>query len=191
MNCYHRFLFSCSVMLLLNAEKGGGSGGGTATKPKTLAEATTALDKANADLATANASITTITEERDQARADVGRLQGQFDAATAAANEANQQRDQARAELQTAQTAIQGLTTERDTARADLGKANTSISRLEKLCGIKGIDPNAAAPNIGDEATGDDKEAKITAIQQQMAAEKDPKKKMELARQARALRAGK
>jgi chromosome segregation ATPase len=183
----HRFL-SFTPLLFLGPDNGGGSG--SASKPKTLAESHAALDSLRAELATAQASITSITAERDSARNDLASLKTQFDAATTAATEANTQRDTARAELATAQASITALTKERDDARADVTKANGTIQRLEKLCGVKGIDPKSAAPEITEEAEAGTTEERLANLQQRMAATKDPQEKHKLAQEARKLRWG-
>jgi chromosome segregation ATPase len=141
------------------ASPGGGSSpkAETPAAPRTLAEALTALAAAQAaqataasESATAQASVTSITAERDQIKA-------QFETATAAATAANTERDQARAELATAQASIGALTTDLAAANAAHAKASENVSRLEKLCGLKGIDPKAAVSSVesSEAASGD------------------------------------
>lgn len=110
------------------------------------------LTQARADLAAAQGQVSSITAERDTATSRVtavtaerDTLQGQFDSLTTSANEL-------RTQLSTAQGQVTSLTVERDGLNAQLTSANTNVSRLEKLCGVKGVDPKSSVPAIDEPA---------------------------------------
>jgi hypothetical protein len=65
------------------------------------------------------------------------RLQNQFTVAAEAAREEKKAHDQTRSQLQDARIQITARTAERDSA-------NRNVERLENLCGVRGVDPNAA-----------------------------------------------
>lgn len=135
-------------MIFNEADKGGGTGGGGGepnpteeNEPEpvgnTLEEKLTSAKTIISQLFARAKSIVGLTKERDDAKAESARLQGQFDAATGEATSAKNDLIRVKGELETARTEVTGLTTERDTARGN-------VTRLEKLCGVKGIDPNQA-----------------------------------------------
>lgn len=136
-------------ILCLAPNKGEGEGVSTPEPPKTLAEATARIATMAGELASANQRADSAEAERDQ-------LQGQFDTATQAAADANAAKATAEANLATANTTIQTITGERDKARTDLATANTNIGRLEKLCGVKGINGQAAVPSETSEHSASD-----------------------------------
>lgn len=122
-------------------DKGGEAGG--SKKPLSIEEQLTA---AKAELTTVQGNLATITGERDTLRGERDSLQGQFDSATSAATSARAELVTAQGELATARKSITSLTTERDSASAN-------VARLETLCGVKGINPSAAAPQSKEPAT--------------------------------------
>ena len=129
-----------STFLLEAPKEGGGS---PAPKTLSLEEQLTA---ARADLTAAQSSLSAITSERDTARTDLASitserdsLRSQFDSLTTSAH-------QLRLDLTSAQSSATTLTGERDTARTDLATSQGNVTRLESLCGVKGIDPKSAVP---------------------------------------------
>ena len=123
--------------LFFAPDKGSEGGAGKPTLEQQLASALS-------DLTSANDSLSTMTGERDKALADVtsitserDNLKSQFDDATSTAAGL-------RTDLDAANGKITSITSERDQARKDLDSATANISRLEKLCSLKGIDPKAA-----------------------------------------------
>lgn len=126
--------------MLLAPDTGGASGG--AAKPSLEKQ----LATAQSDLSAAQASVTSLTSERDKALGDVtsltterDNLRSQFDALTTEATKL-------RSDLSTAQASISTLTVERDTARQQHTVSEGNVSRLEALCNIKGIDSKQAVP---------------------------------------------
>lgn len=140
---HRRFLRSC-FLLMLAPDTGAGSGG--VSRPATLADALTAYDSAvsaataaEGARAKAAADLDAAATERDAAKAESQRLQAQFDAATKTAADAN-------TSLATVRGELAALATERDTARTSLATAAGNVTRLETLCGLKGIDASSAVP---------------------------------------------
>lgn len=121
------------------------------TAPKTLKEATallaerdTALAASNERLASIEAShaeaLSSLTAERDG-------LKAHFDSAVEAASKGAEELASVRGELETEKAA-------RTAAEERVAKADENSARLEKLCGVHGIDP-AKAVSAGDgEPTG-------------------------------------
>lgn len=187
-----RFLYCDSFRgrnrFFFEGDKGGGSGGGEpkAEGPKTLAEAKELLTAANGRVADAEARATKAEQERDAAQAEVEKLRGQFDSATEAAATAQRERDEARTERDAALGVVTKVTGERDQARKELATEQQNVERLEKLCGVKGVDPNAAVPPQQETSTKDEK---INALRDEIAKCDDPKKKYELAQELKKLRA--
>jgi outer membrane murein-binding lipoprotein Lpp len=142
MNRRYSILTGCISMLFLSPEGGAGGGGGTA-KPTIEAQ-----------LATANSQMASLTTERDTARTDllaaqneVTRLTNQFNAATTKATTAQN-------EVTRLTGVVSTVTTERDTARTGLVTADANVVRLESLCGVKGINKDAAVPAVPEAAGG-------------------------------------
>ncbi len=134
---------------------------GPAAPPKklTLEEQ---LTSAREDLATAQSSLDAVTRERDTAKSDVTRLtserdnlQTQFDALTTEAN-------RVKGDLTTAQSTIVTLTSERDNHKTASETKDKRIANLESLCGVKGVNPQAAPPAV-DNPTGEVSEAQWQA----------------------------
>lgn len=135
------------------------AGGGAPAPKGTLEEQLTAarseLATANASLATANASVTSLTAERDSARSERDQLQSQFNELTTTAN-------QLRTDLAAANASVASLTTERDGLKSTLTTANANVTRLEALCGVKGLDPKASIPSVPEAAGAPKSEAEFT-----------------------------
>jgi hypothetical protein len=114
-------------------------------EPKTLAAARELLATERAAhaaaLATAEAATAAAVAERDA-------LQAQFDAATTAAAEANQRVEALTADLTAAQADVARITADLATSDQNLTTATGNVTRLEALCGVRGIDPAAAIPVI-------------------------------------------
>lgn len=126
--------------MFLAPDTGGASGG--AAKPSLEKQ----LATAQSDLAAAQASVSSLTSERDKTLGDLqsitaerDSLRSQFDALTAESTKL-------RSDLTTAQATISTLTVERDTARQQHTVSEGNVSRLEALCNIKGIDSKQAVP---------------------------------------------
>lgn len=133
----HRLAFA----LFLAPDTGGGTGGGGKTLEQQL---TSARD----DLAAAQslaAAVPARTAERDAAQANAANLQAQFDALTATATKAN-------TDLATANTTVGTLTAERDGLKTTGATKDSRIKNLESLCGVKGINPDAAPPALAEQA---------------------------------------
>jgi chromosome segregation ATPase len=118
-------------------------GGSGKPAPKSLE---VQLAEVTASLTEAQATLSALTAERDTAQADLLKatgerdaLQAQFDALTATAT-------QTKDDLLASRAAVATLTTERDGLTSDLATSKANITRLEALCGIKGIDSKSAVP---------------------------------------------
>lgn len=97
---------------------------------------------------TAHGVIPNLTAERDKLRGEVARLTEQFNAATQTAKDAQAKVTELTAQLGT-------VTTERDVAKGSLQTANDNVSRLEALCGLRGIDhKNAVTTQPGNGSPG-------------------------------------
>jgi chromosome segregation ATPase len=143
----HRHLAGPAASFFLAPDQGGGTGGNGQTLEQQLSQLRT-------DLTTAQSSIQSLTRERDQAVSDLttrtterDQLQSQFDELTTTAND-----------LRTQLTTVTG---ERDTARSELSTArnnltlaSANVTRLEKLCGVKGIDQKTAVPSVDQSSAG-------------------------------------
>lgn len=123
------------------AEKGGGTGGGAETpkEPTTLAEAKAEIARAREEAKGANEARTAAEKERDDVKAENTRLTEQFNAATTTTTKAQ-------ADLKAANEQVTALTTEKADLNTKLTTANENVTRLEKLCGLNGVDPAAAVP---------------------------------------------
>lgn len=140
-------VFLCGAKFLPHARTMGSVPNPAAAAPGQTPTIEEQLTSARADLTSAQSQITTLTSERDQARTDltaaqgqVTSLQSQFDVLQTTANDL-------RAQLTAAQSQVTTLTSERDQAQGSLKTANENVSRLEALCGVKGIDPKSAVPS--------------------------------------------
>ncbi len=125
-------------------EKGGETNpGGKPTLEQQLATA-------NSELTKATDSLNAITVERDKSAADLvsvtterDNLKAQFDQATTSA-------ESLRKELADANSKVTSITVERDAAQKSLNSTNENVTRLEKLCSLRGIDPKSAVPPEGE-----------------------------------------
>jgi len=135
-------------------------GGGASDKKKPLSMEEQ-LESVKAAMASMTSERDALVSERDGLISERDTVKGQFDALSAEATTL-------RTDLTSARESITALTTERDTANGSLSIATENVSRLEKLCGVKGIDPkNAIAPGEqGEQAS--DKESRITALQEKL-----------------------
>lgn len=116
---------------------------GAPTPPPTL-EAQ--LSQLRDELTTSQGLVTTLTGERDQARSALTGMTTERDNLQSQYTALNNTATQLRADLTAAQGQISTLTGERDQARGSLTTAQSNITRLEGLCNLRGIDPNAALP---------------------------------------------
>lgn len=94
-------------------------------------------------------TLTALTTERDDARAELVTIKAQFDAITTEANTA-------KADLVTAKASIVSLTDKLTATEGRLAKSDENTTRLEALCGVKGIPTNAAVPNLGEQSATPD-----------------------------------
>jgi chromosome segregation ATPase len=99
-------------------------------------------------------SLAGLTKERDDAQAESARLQQQFDAATGEATSAKNELATVKGELATAKSTIASITSERDTAQGN-------VTRLETLCGVKGIDSSKTVPPASEPDSADSKGAQL------------------------------
>lgn len=99
------------------------------------------LTAALSNAGTLQASIDSLTAELGTVKGERDSLTGQFESLTTEAT-------QLRSDLDAARASITSLTTERDAATTDLAAASANVSRLEALCGVKGINSSAAAPAV-------------------------------------------
>ena len=118
-------------------DAGGTTGGG---KPLSIEDQ---LSSAKSELTTIQGNLSTITGERDKLVIEHGNLKSQFDELTKTANVHKTDLDTVRGELATLKGNLTSITGERDSAFQN-------VSRLEALCGVKGISKNAAAPTVPD-----------------------------------------
>ena len=142
------------AFLRFNAPKdnGGGGGGSDTPKPQSLT-LEQQLSKARDDLAAKDTQIGTLTSERDQARTDLAtrtserdNLQTQFDSLTTTATET-------KTKLTTAESTVTDLTNKNAKLTTDLAASAKNVTRLEKLCDLKGISHQEAPADQGDQNT--------------------------------------
>ena len=135
---HRHYLKKYPFAIFFSPDKGGDSS--PAVKPLSLedrlAQATSELAEAHTKIA----SIATLTSERDTALANVASLQKQFDDLTVTAASVQ-------TELATTKSALTSEQSAHGTTKSSLTTAQGNIGRLEKLCGLKGIDPNSAVPS--------------------------------------------
>ena len=136
------------ALTFLAADDGANNSGGRSPKAgvSTLAEARTRITELEADATGHATALAAMTTERDDAQRQAAQ---NLEVATTNARE----RDEARTERDTART-------ERDTAQRELAterparqKAETNVTRLESLCGLRGINPNDVPTSANDEDT--------------------------------------
>lgn len=148
----HRSRFAPRIFR--NTPKDSG-GGGTPTPPPTSLTLEQQLTKARDDLAGAQGQVTSLTTDRDQLASQVtaltterDQIKGQFDSLTITANDT-------KTKLTATEGQVTSLTTERDGLKTQLSTAGSNISRLESLCGVKGIDPAAVPPTLPEDSKGE------------------------------------
>lgn len=148
----HRTRFA--PRLFFNAPKDAGGGTHQTPPPQSLT-LEQQLTKARDDLSATQGQVTALTTERDQFRSQVGSLtterdtlQNQFTALTTEATKA-------KSDLTAAQGQVTSLTTERDGLKSQLATGQTNISRLESLCGVKGVDPKNVPPALPEDSRGE------------------------------------
>lgn len=137
--------------------------GGVSEKPLSLEDKLAAAEKTRDEHKT---SLDKATKERDDLKVERDTLQTQFDSLTTTAKKSAD-------DLKASQDALTVVTGERDTeqnahtaTKGELTKAKGSITRLETLCGIKGVNPNDAPPALttpADKLTVADFDAKMKA----------------------------
>lgn len=108
------------------------------SKPATLEDKLAAAEKARDEH---KASLDLVTKERDDLKSERDNIQNQFNALTTAANKSKD-------DLKISQDAVTSLTKERDDLKEKSTKDATNITRLESLCGVKGVDHNSAVPTV-------------------------------------------
>lgn len=149
----HRTRFAPRIFR--NADKGGGTSGGNPTPQPASLTLEQQLTKARDDLAASQGQVTSLTSARDQLQSQVtaltterDQIKGQFDSLTTTANDT-------KTKLTAAENQVTSLTTERDGFKSKLDTAQSNIARLESLCGVKGVDPNAVPPNLPEDSKGE------------------------------------
>lgn len=117
------------------------------------------LTSARSELATAQSSLDAATKDRDTAKSEVTRLTSERDALQT-------QFDALTTEATKAKTDLVTMTSERDTHQAaseakdkTITAKDSRIKNLESLCGIKGLNPDAAPPAL------DEPKAELTTAQ--------------------------
>jgi hypothetical protein len=141
------------------ADKGGSaSGGGPAPSPTIEQQLTQSRD----DLAAAQSTLNALTSERDTLASQVASLtterdqiKSQFETLTVTATET-------KTKLSAAESAVASLTTERDGFKSKLDTATSHVTRLESLCGVKGVDPAHVPPALPPESAV--KQMKLSAF---------------------------
>lgn len=153
------FLAAPFVLCNLMAPEGAEGGGGTqdpptppapppAPEPEPTPTGNTLEEKQTSALGIIKnlfGRIGQLASQLATAATNATRLEQQFNSASTDLTNEKAAHTATKGELATAKTTITGLTTERD-------NANSNVTRLEKLCGLKGIDPNqtvATAPEGG------------------------------------------
>jgi len=125
-----------TVVFLLAAHKGDEGNGGGNTNKGTLEEQVSSL---NATVTERDATISTLTKERDDARNETATLKGQFESLSKEATDS-------KAKVTELEGKLTKATADHTEVSGKLTKAEESVSRLTALCGVKGIDPNASVP---------------------------------------------
>jgi chromosome segregation ATPase len=124
--------------------EGGGNGGGDNPPPTEPPTPTgdTPESKLTSALGIINdlfSKIATFTSQAATATNERTKLQNQFEALTKTSEGLKTDLGNTQGLLEKANTAVIGLTTQRD-------DANKNVERLEKLCGLNGVDTKQAAP---------------------------------------------
>jgi len=168
-------------LILLEADNGANATSGTASEePRTLAAAKALLATERETIATLNASHEALAAERDS-------LAAQFETLTAAAAEKDTSITALQAEISEAKIAASAAAASAALEQEKLTTAAANIERLEKLCGVKGIDPKAAIASGSSDPVAGDTESRIADLQSQLSSA-SPTEKFNLAVQIRKLR---
>jgi predicted nucleic acid-binding Zn-ribbon protein len=150
-----------------------------ADQPKNLKDALAALEVARGQISAKDEEIAAAEKKVTEAEAKVEKAEKAAADALAAGKDV-------RAELDQAKTALNSVTGERDVAQKDLTEEKKNVSRLEALCGVKGVDPSKAVAQTPEE--GVSKDAKMEALMTKINASTDPKEKFRLSEELTALR---
>lgn len=153
-----------------------GTGSAAAEQPKTLKEALAALDASQQAEQAAAQKATSAEAAAATAKADADQARAQMDAAVQAASESKAAKEAAEQALKAEQTAHAGTQAELATAKADLTKSAENVTRLEALCGVKGIDSARAVPQ-GAESEHAAQTVSQSSFDERLKAEKDPAKR--------------
>jgi chromosome segregation ATPase len=165
-------------MVFSEADKGGGAGGSAAPsgddKPTAQGGNTSPFDAAEAPKIEGDSLETRVTNAGNlisrlfaagkdlvsrlsTATNENTKLENQFNAATTDLQSEKDAHTKTQGELATAKTTITGLTAERD-------NANKSVARLEKLCGLRGIDTRDTVPAADAPGGGNSKKAEHQSL---------------------------
>lgn len=148
---FHSSILLCAAVFL-SADKDPAGGSATDAEPKTLADAKAALTKAQADAKSAKDALAAVEKERDDAKATATDAKAAADKVAGQFAELEKTAAQTAKDLATAQATIKQTALERDAAQGKLVTAEQNITRLESLCGVKGIDPKSAVTTESNEA---------------------------------------
>ena len=149
---------SFAFLSFRDADQGGGSGGSdgksAATPPAEDAapkiEGVTheeKLQSAESLIGSLHGSVKKLTADLATATSDREKLQSQFDELTTTANDLKADKTRLEGE-------VTSLTQDRDAQRGRADKAEGHVGNLEKLCGVKGIDPAEALKQLGNDGNG-------------------------------------
>lgn len=125
--------------------------------PRTLKAAVGLLGETRATVADLTGQVSSLRRERDA-------LRGQFDAAVAEASAF-------KSELATLRTELDVAVSARTAAEERAGRSDENSARLEKLCSVRGVDPNAAVASTGEDPCGSETAEDLL---KQFASIKDP-----------------
>lgn len=161
----------------------GGAGGGEnppkAEGPKTLKDALAVIEAARVSAEAKDLEIAGLEKKASDAEALAATSAKDLAAAVAVG-------EGLKSELATAQASLVTVTGERDEAKKAVTTQAARVGHLEKLCHLKGVDPNQA---VAQESEKDDStEAQMKAVADRMASATDPKEKFKLASQLSELR---
>ena len=120
----------------------------TPEAPKTLAAALTSLEEARAAHTVTQTELASITSRAEAAESERDSLRGQFEAATTSVDAMRAERDAALTELATAREESTRLSAERDEVTGRATRAEENVTRLERLCQVRGVDSKAAVTSV-------------------------------------------
>lgn len=138
------------LLNLMSPDAGGGSGGASdAPNPTEENEPQPTGETIEAKLTSAKTiigqlfskakQVVGLTKERDDAKSESTRLQGLLDATTLEATNA-------KGEVTRLTNDLSVMTTDRNNEKTRADKAASDVTRLETLCGLRGIDSKKAVP---------------------------------------------